>query len=201
MTEEVKDYRIEVKVKNNNLLRRIEDAGYKTVAEFCKMNNHPNWQSKIGDLINLKATPFNAAGKFNRVVVGVAEILKCLPEDLFTETQMNTALESNKKYIETSEAEMRFMLENQKEVKSLEDLTEFNRLPEKVSELLETLTPREAKVIALRFGLKGMDTHTLEECSQTFGCNRERIRQIEAKALRKLRHPSRSEVLKETYYD
>ena len=57
--------------------------------------------------------------------------------------------------------------------------------------MLKTLTPREEKVIKMRFGLDDGSEHTLEEVGQTFAVTRERIRQIEAKALRKLRHPSR----------
>ena len=64
------------------------------------------------------------------------------------------------------------------------------------TDILESLTPREAKVLRMRFGI-GMNTdHTLEEVGKQFDVTRERIRQIEAKALRKLRHPSRSEHLK-----
>ena len=57
--------------------------------------------------------------------------------------------------------------------------------------MLSTLTPREEKVIKMRFGLEDGSEHTLEEVGQSFAVTRERIRQIEAKALRKLRHPSR----------
>ena len=63
--------------------------------------------------------------------------------------------------------------------------------------LLGTLTPREKKVLQLRFGLEDGRSRTLEEVGQVFGVTRERIRQIEAKALRKLRHPSRSKKLKD----
>ena len=58
--------------------------------------------------------------------------------------------------------------------------------------MLRTLTPREEKIIKMRFGLEDGSEHTLEEVGQSFAVTRERIRQIEAKALRKLRHPSRS---------
>src|SRR5690606_7362070 len=63
------------------------------------------------------------------------------------------------------------------------------------AQVLKTLTPREEKVIRMRFGLEDGSEHTLEEVGQSFAVTRERIRQIEAKALRKLRHPSRSKQL------
>ncbi|MGN1129995.1 MAG: RNA polymerase sigma factor RpoD [Ruminococcus sp.] len=70
-------------------------------------------------------------------------------------------------------------------------------LKEQLQEVLSTLTPREAKVLKLRFGLEDGKSRTLEEVGQEFAVTRERIRQIEAKALRKLRHPSRSKKLKD----
>lgn len=73
----------------------------------------------------------------------------------------------------------------------------FRLLKEKLEEVLDTLTTREKKVLRLRFGLEDGRARTLEEVGQYFGVTRERIRQIEAKALRKLRHPSRSKQLKD----
>lgn len=73
----------------------------------------------------------------------------------------------------------------------------FMLLKEQLEEVLDTLTPREEKVLRLRFGLDDGRSRTLEEVGQEFGVTRERIRQIEAKALRKLRHPSRSKKLKD----
>ena len=70
-------------------------------------------------------------------------------------------------------------------------------LKEQLADVLKTLTPREAKVLAMRFGLEDGHPHTLEEVGREFEVTRERIRQIEAKALRKLRHPSRSKRLKD----
>ena len=75
-----------------------------------------------------------------------------------------------------------------------------SRLVQETKEALATLTPREARIIELRFGIGEDSDATLEEVGQGFSVTRERIRQIEAKALRKLRHPSRSRVLK-TYLD
>ena len=77
------------------------------------------------------------------------------------------------------------------------DAASFTLLREQLEEVLETLTVREKKVLELRFGLEDGRSRTLEEVGQHFGVTRERIRQIEAKALRKLRHPSRSKRLKD----
>jgi RNA polymerase primary sigma factor len=76
------------------------------------------------------------------------------------------------------------------------DATTYASLRDVTKEVLDTLTPREAKVLRMRFGIEMSTDHTLEEVGKQFDVTRERIRQIEAKALRKLRHPSRSERLK-----
>lgn len=77
------------------------------------------------------------------------------------------------------------------------DAASFMLLKEQLEGVLDTLTPREERVLRLRFGLDDGRSRTLEEVGQVFGVTRERIRQIEAKALRKLRHPSRSKKLKD----
>ena len=71
-----------------------------------------------------------------------------------------------------------------------------DRLKDATDEILASLTAREAKVLRMRFGIGMNNDHTLEEVGKQFDVTRERIRQIEAKALRKLRHPTRSDVLK-----
>jgi len=76
------------------------------------------------------------------------------------------------------------------------DAAVYAGLREATNEILEGLTPREAKVLRMRFGIEMNTDHTLEEVGKQFDVTRERIRQIEAKALRKLRHPSRSERLR-----
>ena len=78
-----------------------------------------------------------------------------------------------------------------------QDSAAYTLLKEQLEEVMQTLTPREAKVLKLRFGLEDGKARTLEEVGREFSVTRERIRQIEAKALRKLRHPSRSKRLKD----
>ena len=78
-----------------------------------------------------------------------------------------------------------------------QDAAAYTLLREQLEEVMKTLTPREAKVLKLRFGLEDGKSRTLEEVGREFNVTRERIRQIEAKALRKLRHPSRSKKLKD----
>ena len=78
-----------------------------------------------------------------------------------------------------------------------QDAAAYTLLKEQLEEVMSTLTPREAKVLKLRFGLEDGKARTLEEVGKEFDVTRERIRQIEAKALRKLRHPSRSKKLKD----
>ena len=80
---------------------------------------------------------------------------------------------------------------------SPQESASYTMLREQLDEVMSTLTPREAKVLRLRFGLDDGKARTLEEVGREFNVTRERIRQIEAKALRKLRHPSRSKKLKE----
>ena len=89
-----------------------------------------------------------------------------------------------------------------RELSALADLQDagtvtYTLLREQLEEVLDTLAPREKKVLELRFGIVDGRTRTLEEVGKEFNVTRERIRQIEAKALRKLRHPSRSKKLRD----
>ena len=77
------------------------------------------------------------------------------------------------------------------------DAVSYTMLKEQLIGVLDTLTPREEKVLRLRYGIDDGKPRTLEEVGKEFNVTRERIRQIEAKALRKLRHPSRSKKLKD----
>jgi RNA polymerase sigma factor (sigma-70 family) len=188
------EYRLEVKVKNNLIYKKIIDLGYLSPYDFCKKTKFS--YSWLCDLINLKISPLSDDGQFAHQVDKLADLLNCLPENLFTSNQLYTCLETNSFVREIDEAEMQFALENNYNQLSLEKLVDEPIKNKAIEDILDTLTPREKKIIQMRFGLgEYSKTHTLQECSEIFYCSRDRIRQIEAKALRKLRHPSRSESL------
>lgn len=100
---------------------------------------------------------------------------------------------------DSEDASLKDFIESENDF-SPSDTVANNDLKEKVREILKTLTPREEKVLKMRFGIDVASEHTLEEVGKDFSVTRERIRQIEVKALRKLRHPSRSKRLK-TFFE
>jgi RNA polymerase primary sigma factor len=115
----------------------------------------------------------------------VRKVLKIAQEPISLETPIG----------EEEDSHLGDFIEDRNVVSPSEAIINLN-LKEQTEALLKTLTPREEKVIKMRFGLGDGSEHTLEEVGQSFAVTRERIRQIEAKALRKLRHPSRSRKLK-----
>ena len=115
----------------------------------------------------------------------VRKILKIAQEPISLETPIG----------EEEDSHLGDFIEDKAVVSPADAVINLN-LKEQTSSVLKTLTPREEKVIKMRFGLDDGSEHTLEEVGQSFAVTRERIRQIEAKALRKLRHPSRSRKLR-----
>ncbi len=116
----------------------------------------------------------------------VREILKIAQEPVSLETPIG----------EEEDSHLGDFIEDEEAVAPA-DAASFSQLKEQLEDVLNTLTEREQEVLRLRFGLDDGRPRTLEEVGQLFGVTRERIRQIEAKALRKLRHPSRSKKLKD----
>ena len=115
----------------------------------------------------------------------VRKVLKIAQEPISLETPIG----------EEEDSHLGDFIEDKNAVSPVEAMIDVN-LREQTEALLKTLTPREERVIKMRFGIGEGNEHTLEEVGQNFAVTRERIRQIEAKALRKLRHPSRSRKLK-----
>ena len=131
-------------------------------------------------------TPEETAAEMNMPVEKVREILKIAQEPVSLETPIGEEEDSHLgDFIEDDTAS------------EPSEAASFTLLKEQLVDVLSTLTPREEKVLRLRFGIEDGRTRTLEEVGKEFNVTRERIRQIEAKALRKLRHPSRSKKLKD----
>ena len=131
-------------------------------------------------------SPEEIAAEMNMPVERVREILKISQEPVSLETPIG----------EEEDSHVRDFIQDDN-VPVPADAAAFTLLKEQLEEVLGTLTEREQKVLTLRFGLEDGRARTLEEVGKEFNVTRERIRQIEAKALRKLRHPSRSRKLKD----
>ncbi len=130
-------------------------------------------------------TPEEIAEKMEFPLEKVRKVLKIAKEPISLETPIG----------EEEDSHLGDFIEDKKVVSPGDAIVNFN-LAEQTRKVLRTLTPREEKVLRMRFGIGERADHTLEEVGRDFHVTRERIRQIEAKALRKLRHPSRSRKLK-----
>ncbi|GAK11477.1 RNA polymerase sigma factor RpoD [Geomicrobium sp. JCM 19039] len=131
-------------------------------------------------------TPEEVSEEMDLTPEKVREILKIAQEPVSLETPIG----------EEDDSHLGDFIEDQ-EALAPSDAAAYELLKEQLEDVLDTLTDREENVLRLRFGLDDGRTRTLEEVGKVFGVTRERIRQIEAKALRKLRHPSRSKRLKD----
>ncbi|HMA94263.1 MAG TPA: RNA polymerase sigma factor RpoD, partial [Polyangiaceae bacterium] len=130
-------------------------------------------------------TPEEIAEKMELPLDKVRKVLKIAKEPISLETPIG----------EEEDSHLGDFIEDKSIISPAEAVINMN-LSEQTRRVLKTLTPREEKVLRMRFGIGEKSDHTLEEVGQDFEVTRERIRQIEAKALRKLRHPSRSKQLK-----
>ena len=130
-------------------------------------------------------TPEEIANEMGLPLEKVRKVLKIAKEPISLETPIG----------EEEDSHLGDFIEDKRSPSPLESAINYD-LSEQVRKVLQTLTPREEKVLRRRFGIGEAADHTLEEVGQEFDVTRERIRQIEAKALRKLRHPSRSKRLK-----
>ncbi len=135
--------------------------------------------------IGREPTPEEIAVEMKLPVDKVRKVLKIAKEPISLETPVG----------EEEDSHLGDFIEDKKAVSPIDAAIKAN-LHGQIDSVLTTLTPREEKVLRMRFGIGELTDHTLEEVGQTFDVTRERIRQIEAKALRKLRHPSRSKRLK-----
>ena len=185
----MKEYNVQVKVRNNYLLQMMRERGYETAAELSRATGVS--PSDIGDFLNLKEA---AIGKYGvrKPVFRICEILGCEPEDIFPKDHLYTPLQKNK-------AEVLLGLDDIKGLVSpthAESLTESLERSGAINDAMEELTTRERSVLEMRHGFDG-PTKTLKEIANELGLSGTRIRDIEQKALRKLRHPKWAPALQE----
>ena len=147
-------------------------------------------QRQLTQELNREPTEEELAKKLNVTVDKVREVYKISQDPVSLETPIG----------EEDDSHLGDFIKDERTM-SPEEYATVEMLKEELASVLLTLTDREEKVLRLRFGLDDGQCRTLEEVGQIFGVTRERIRQIEAKALRKLRHPSRSRKLKDFLID
>lgn len=191
--ETANEYRIKVTVRNNLLLSAIEQAGYKSQAEFAEAAGIN--KTALNALVGLRRAPIGAHGSFIHEAKMVMEALGACPTDLWTEEQLTMELRRNTSERSVGGEVMQLMLDRvasgQIEYKSPEDALQDKMVSTQVENILQQLTPREYKLLKHRYA----DEMSLEEVGKIFKLTKERIRQMEHRAFRKLRDPSRREVL------
>lgn len=175
----------------------------RSVAEVCREIGDVT-QSAFGELLNLKASPFTKSTKgpknkpeFRTVALRIAAYFRMLPEDLFPESLYSIKLPAGVNRYYECERVVPLLKSHSTEPHLLTDGLAQEEFKVKINDLIDTLAPREAEVIRLRFGLGDGSERTLEEIAQRFQVTRERIRQIENKALRHLRHPTQSKLIRQ----
>lgn len=184
------DFRVIVTVKNNRLLRAMDANGLDTAVMLSRASRVA--EKTIGAYLGLKLAPIRPDGEWRESALKISAVLRRLPEDLFPPEFLRVSLQTNRVEREVSAEQLPGLTGHGGSIAY--DPGRALIVKDAVSALydgLRTLRPREQTVIAMRFGLTGGEAHTLDEVSAKLRVSRERIRQIEAKALRKLRHPSR----------
>ena len=187
----ISEYRVRVIVRNNLILTAIENAGYKNVSSFCK--GFGLLPSTVIGLVAMKSPPLMVSGEFSKPAKELMEALCALPTELWTSEQLTMKLRRN-----TSEMALNLSgMESALGIHADEAMLLLTQSPEEVlntkdvatliEETLNTLSRREAKVLRMRFGI-GCEEHTLEEAGACLDVSKERVRQIESKAMRKLKH-------------
>ena len=160
------------------------------VKEICDIENYPNASDELKEHLENFHKTLEIAKKLGITVEKVREVYKISQDPVSLETPIG----------EEDDSHLGDFIKDERTM-GPEEYATVEMLKEELKGVLSTLTEREEKVLRLRFGLDDGQCRTLEEVGQIFGVTRERIRQIEAKALRKLRHPSRSRKLKDFLTD
>lgn len=183
------DYTVTIKVANGRIRSAMRNAGFKTVAELCRQAGLS--QTEVGRLLNLKSAPLDQEGNWRSMVLKLADALGVMPDDLFSSAQRTMAVTKNfvTKFVSEDEvhriaaaemnaARLEFLQDNA----ALQELEEEDKVSLCESMMAEVLTSRQASVLRAR-----MNGESLEDVGSRLDVSRERVRQIENKAIRKLR--------------
>ena len=179
----MKDYRVKITVRNDRILSKIESE-YVSVRNFCMAMNLE--YQRITDLIR-GTSPINAKGEIRELVKKLMEALGCSIDELFTEKQLKGFVSHNKFETKVDEKDL---IKIKQDIKPLE----LGMMEQDVTKVLNKifhkfLTPREERVIRMRFGIGTWSDSTLEEVGLQFQVTLERIRHIEQNAMKKLSSP------------
>jgi len=193
------EYNVKVTVRNNLILKAIKDFGYTNLNNFAKATGIG--VTGLYSLVNLMEPPIGVKGEFIKTAKDLMEVLGACPSELWTDEQLTLRLDSNRtERVMSKEALQVTLQSNARSLIGL-DYPEQEMVEEDMARVmkdkLDSLTPRQRKVLQLRFGLDGCAEHTLEEVGSMFKLSGAAIRMIEAKALRHMRHPTRSDDLKQ----
>ncbi len=191
----VQEIRIEMRMRNNILYRAIFDK-WPSVQVFCR--KYELDAGVVGKLLNLKCSPLNKHGEFRSICKRLAAIffMECqelFPLHLYTGQNPQVA-------IEVSFAELPRGTATLLQIPApmtVEDELDRAECAQAIEDILKTLTLRQRQVLHLRFGLEDGQERTLKEVGDVLRLTPERVRQIEASGLRRLRHPVRRDILRE----
>jgi len=181
----MKDYRIEIKVKNNLLWNAMQSKGIKNVAQLSKeLNLNP---SLIGRYLNLKENVYDRYGNYKNSFERICNYFNMMPVELYPDERMNDPLLKNTGSVEVSGAEL-------KQLSGVESdplaLIHQEQVQYAVHKLIDLVSKREAKVIRMKHGI-GDREHTFQEIGHELGVSKDRARQIHETAVRRMRYSPR----------
>jgi RNA polymerase sigma factor (sigma-70 family) len=184
------DYLVEIKIKNNWLMKKIKEKGYENGNQFAKA--HSLQPTMVNSYLSFKEAPYNKKGEWRHSFIRISEALRCLPEDICPPQHLEKVLKKNKSTFEASLNDISGYLTGNQDtaMPAIERIVREEDFSG-ISSALQALTPREERVIRCRFGMTSDGEMTLADVGQQLGVSPTRIRDIEARALRKLRHPTR----------
>lgn len=146
--------------------------------------------TNVGAVLNFKIEPMTKDGTWRHSVLKIADVFGCLPEEMFSAEQLTLSVESNTRDYLLTHKEVMQLASARVDPGRIEKEIECEQIAAVVRTALdEGVSPYERRVLELRFGLNGTEEVSLQQAAELLGLSRERIRQIEARALRKLRNP------------